>query len=274
MAVWAIPFFMVVPGDYANWLLPWYDHIVETGPVGAFAHRFSNYTPPYLYLLSASTLLPLSPLLAIKLVSALGGAWLAYAVYRLAGPRAAAFSLFLPTVIINVPILAQADAFWVAPCTLAVCAALRRDTLWTGLWAGVGFAFKAQAIFTAPFVIGTMLMLRAPPRHWVTPVLVYAAAMLPAWLAGWPASDLALVYMRQAEWAPPGATAFISTAPNIWAVLRLDEQWAETHLWIGLAAAGLGAVLYLRWFRRFGVLGGAAVSEAMVPFFLPGMHER
>ena len=272
LAVWAIPFFMVVPGDYTNWLLPWYEHIVHAGPVAAFAHPFSNYSPPYLYLLSLSTLLPLPPLMAVKLVAVVGGLWLVYAVYRLAGTQAAAFSLFLPTVIINVPVLAQADSFWVAPCVLAVCAALRRDTLWTAVWAGVGFAFKAQAIFIAPFVLGTIM--RAPLRHWLAPVGVYLAAMLPAWLAGWPTWDLAMVYIRQERWAPPGASAFVSTAPNLWAVLRLDHEWAATHFWIGFLLAGLATLVYLRWFKRFHLVAGAALSAAMLPFLLPGMHER
>jgi Gpi18-like mannosyltransferase len=210
--------------------------------------------------------------MAVKLVAVVGGLWLVYAVYRLAGPQAAAFSLFVPTVIINVPVLAQADSFWVAPCVLAVCAALRRDTLWTAIWAGVGFAFKAQAIFIAPFVLGTIM--RAPLRHWLAPAGVYLAAMLPAWLAGWPAWDLAMVYIRQERWAPPGTSAFVSTAPNLWAVLRLDHEWAAAHFWIGFVLAGLATLFYLRWFKRFGVIAGAALSAAMIPFLLPGMHER
>jgi Gpi18-like mannosyltransferase len=272
VATWAVPFVTAVPGDYRAFLLPWYQHIVETGRIAAFAHPFANYAPPYLYLLSLATLLPLPPMFAIKLLSAVGAVWLAYAVYRLAGVEAAAWSFLLPTVVINVPILAQADPFWVAPCALSVCAALRGDTLWTAIWAGVGFAFKAQAIFIAPFVFGVLA--RAPLHHWLAPLGVYVASMLPAGLIGWPVSDLITIYFSQAHWARPGSSAFISTAPNLWAVLGLDHAFAASHFWLGFAFATVATLLYLRAFRRFDRLGAAALSAAMLPFLLPGMHER
>src|SRR5687767_2923417 len=73
------------PFDVRTFLIPWMDHIVAAGPVGAFAQPFSNYTPPYLYLLSLAS--PLASLItvtgAIKLVSAFGSLWLAWATWRL-----------------------------------------------------------------------------------------------------------------------------------------------------------------------------------------------
>jgi hypothetical protein len=41
-----------VTGDMRHYLVPWLDAILTRGQVGAFAEPFSNYTPPYLYLLA------------------------------------------------------------------------------------------------------------------------------------------------------------------------------------------------------------------------------
>src|SRR5438874_1293354 len=109
VAAWLPPFVAVVPRDYIDFLRPWYEHILSGG-IGAFDHPFSNYTPPYLYLLAASTLLHLPPLIAIKLLSTAGAAWTVYAAYRLLtivkAPHPLEGSLavlLLPTMTLNVP---------------------------------------------------------------------------------------------------------------------------------------------------------------------------
>jgi hypothetical protein len=68
-AVWYKPFLHYTPYDYSRWLGPWYRHILDVGPASAFSEPFGNYTPPYLYLLSAATLLDriVPPLISIKI---------------------------------------------------------------------------------------------------------------------------------------------------------------------------------------------------------------
>jgi Gpi18-like mannosyltransferase len=275
---WTIPFVLVRSGDYFAFLLPWYNHIVAAGPLGAFGQPFGNYTPPYYYLLSAVSQLGLPPLVAIKGLSILGALWLAFAISRLtAKPEAGAWSLLLPTVVFNVPFMGQADVFWLAPCVLAVAAAVRREPVRSALWASVGFAFKAQAIFLAPFVALVLIRRRAPLWSWLIPVAVYLAAILPAALAGWPLTDLLTVYLRQAAWHLPGEV-FISGAPNLWMLVRL----AAPHLYsvaLGIILAEMAAVAYVWRLLRadmnaHGLLTAAALSAAMLPFLLPGMHER
>ena len=162
VAAHAVPFFGYHPGDADHYVIRWYRHIVEVGRMAAFSHPFSNYTPTYLYLLSGASLLDpwLDPLVIIKLLSCAGAAWLAYAVARLLNALGAAHaieiaiaSLLLPSVILNVSVLGQADTFWVAPCVLALVAALEDRMPFVALWSGIAFAFKAQAIFFAPFVL-------------------------------------------------------------------------------------------------------------------------
>jgi hypothetical protein len=52
--------------DYHRFLSPWYDFIVNNGGFSALKYDFSNYTPPYLYLLTLAGYLPLPKLYAIS----------------------------------------------------------------------------------------------------------------------------------------------------------------------------------------------------------------
>ncbi|HEX8448587.1 MAG TPA: hypothetical protein VF652_03250 [Allosphingosinicella sp.] len=271
--------------DMRDFLLPWLGHIEARGPVGAFAQPFSNYSPPYLYLLAAVS--PLAEAIGgrsvIKGLSVLGNLWLAFAVYGLlkaAGARmparAAALVLVIPTVAINAALLGQCDAMWSAACVTAIACAIRRRLAWMLFWCGVAFAIKAQAAFCAPFVVAVLLQEKAPWHLWLIPPAAYLAAMLPAWLAGWPAADLATIYLRQAQWFD----ALSLNAPNIWAVVQqLRIPPAVPLDRIAFAAAGGGALLYVAIFARRRLdpermIAAALLASLLLPGLLPRMHER
>lgn len=270
-----------VPPDMRLFLFPWYQHILQHGPVGAFAEPFSNYTPPYLYLMAAGSLAHgmLSPLTVIKLLSVAGTGFLALAVADLmkaagAEARRAVFVFLLPTVVLNAALLGQCDALWAGACVFAVAAMIRGRTAASMIWCGVAIAFKAQAAFVAPFVIGALIGRRAPLWQWTIPALVYAALMLPAWLLGWPASDLATVYLRQFEYFDgPGSLS----NPWRWAAY-FARAAAPSFYIIGYAAAAASAVaigaLAARASRPKAMLTLALLSATALPFLLPKMHER
>jgi Gpi18-like mannosyltransferase len=103
-------------GDFRNFLEPWYDFIIEQGGFAALEYEFSNYTPPYLYLLIiASLLFPgFSKIFAIKLISIIFDFVCAFFVYKIVrvkypsgmAPVFAFFAIVLtPTVFLN-------SAFW------------------------------------------------------------------------------------------------------------------------------------------------------------------
>jgi Gpi18-like mannosyltransferase len=288
-ATWSIPFANYMPGDFINYVETWYEHIIAHGRIGAFAAPFGNYTPPYLYLLSAGTLFDgiLPPVLIVKLLAVAGTLWMAGAVYLLlieAGIRRpaelAAWSMLLPSVVLNTAFMGQADMFWVAPCVLAVRAALRKDPLRMVAWAGVGFAFKAQTVFLAPFVIALLIQMRARWYCWLIPPLVYMAMMLPAWLAGWPLADLLSVYLRQAAWRPEDGSSFSGNAANWWSIFAFISPTAANRSFaVGYALATVASIAYIWHVSRSAVskaqlLPAAALSAAMIPWLLPAMHER
>ena len=57
-----------VSGDYRTFLSPWYDQL-SAGGFKALGGDFSNYNPPYLYLILFATHLPLPKIVAIKVIS-------------------------------------------------------------------------------------------------------------------------------------------------------------------------------------------------------------
>ncbi|MGN6817157.1 MAG: hypothetical protein ACTHJR_00625 [Sphingomonas sp.] len=270
----------IVAPDLPEYVFPWFRHIVAFGPVGAFAMPFANYTPPYLYLLAAASMVTADPLVAVKSLSILSALCISLAMARLlrAAPgryEATLFVFLLPTVVINAAVYGQCDGFWTAACLLAVAAAMDERTVAMLLWCGVAIAFKAQSAFLAPFVLAVLTNRRVNPILWAIPIAIYALAMLPARLAGWPARDLATVYLLQAQHFNT-----IGTAPNPWAIVAAFAP-ARPLPWfvVGYAAAIVVAIGYVIVFARRrltppDLLRAALLSALLVPFLLPKMHER
>jgi Gpi18-like mannosyltransferase len=275
-------FWWTEPRDLSLFLRPWFDHIVRYGQVGAFAHPFSNYTPAYLYLLAAVSPLhgTIDVMYLVKLLSVAGTAFAAYALFDLikalgGDPKWAVLLFIAPSVVINAALLAQCDALWAGACVLAVAAMVRGLTVRSLIWCGIAIAFKAQAVFIAPFIIGALIGRRAPLWQWTIPALVFVAAMMPAWLAGWPAGQLAMIYPNQAGWGD-----FPSRLANPWILATVyAPATARAYYWLGFAAAGIAAIAVAALAsasaqnRRAMVLL-ALLSSLALPFFLPKMLER
>lgn len=184
-------------------------------------------------------------------------------------------SLLLPTMIIDGPTLGQCDGIWVALCLLSVAAAIEGRTLAMVVWCGIAFAFKAQAAFIAPFVLTVLLRHRANIVLWIVPPAIYSVAMLPAWLVGWPAFDLATIYLRQAEYFTT-----IGSSPGLWAIGAAILPREPTNLFvIGYAAGVIFSAIYVallcrRRLSREQLMEAALLSALALPFLLPKMLER
>src|SRR5690349_18156956 len=132
------------PPDMRIFLEPWMNHILRYGPIGAFAHPFSNYEPSYLYLLALGSLAHglLATMTIIKILSVAGTVFLTFAladVLKAAGmqARAAILALVLPSVVINDALLGQCDALWAGACIFALAAMIRGNMLRSMVWCGV-----------------------------------------------------------------------------------------------------------------------------------------
>jgi Gpi18-like mannosyltransferase len=281
----------VDPPDFDEFLVPWYQEIVSDGRVAVFAEPFSNYSPPYLYLLSAASLFDgiASPATIIRGLSVAIMIALAVTVFRFVRVTGsnqplsltlAAGLFLLPSLVINAVMLGQCDALWAAPCLMAVLAATQRKAAAMMIWCGIAFAIKAQAMFIAPFALGAMIALRPKWWVWLLPAAAWIACMVPAMIAGWPLSHLLTIYLGQAQ----HFAGLVSVGgPNPWLLLdyfSLDQSARDMPIAYGLAAAGGLATTLLTWAAMRSEASTAAVvrlallSALILPFFLPMMHAR
>lgn len=272
--------------DVTNDYVPWFNHVVSHGGWNAFSSPFGSYSPPYLYLLALATPLKgaLSDAHIIKLVAFVGMAMLTGSVWRLLRslnvPHAWRYALWVPavpSVMLNAGLLGQVDALYVAPCVMAVAAALDRRHVRMLAWCGIAVAVKAQAVLIAPFFLAIVIQRRVPLVQWLAAPAALFAMMLPALLAGWPIADLATIYFRQAG---TFSNDIARNAPNIWSFVGMIAPESAPRLF-GLAlAVALGACAWfvarmqIVRFDQAGLVGMAALAVLLAAGLLPRMHER
>jgi Gpi18-like mannosyltransferase len=272
-------------GDMTDALFVWYRELA-VGGFGALRTGFYIYTPPYLYLLWLATWTrsAVPPIVAIKGISILfdvgSGIWV-YKILRVQYREGtvpffgASVFFVLPTIVINSAWWGQCDSiftFFVLACFYAL---LRDRSLTAMVYFGIAFAFKLQAIFFAPFLLMLILKRRIAWHHSLAVPLAYVVLMVPAVWAGRPAVEALEIYIRQAR----EFHALSLKAPNLYHFISAD--WYSPALVVGVGLTGsLALVWAVGCARKISALtpevmaACAAVSVAMMPFFLPKMHER
>src|SRR5438270_12219015 len=76
-----VSLYPIETGDYTFFLSRWYDFIQTHGGFAALKYNFSNYNPPYLYLLALAVYTPIPKLAAIKTISVIFDGILALFTY-------------------------------------------------------------------------------------------------------------------------------------------------------------------------------------------------
>jgi Gpi18-like mannosyltransferase len=281
-----IVFLPVVSEDLIDYLLPWYDHILSQGLKDSIGGNFSNYTPPYLYLLGIATLTKgfLSATIAIKLISILFDLCNAFLVMRIVSIRtknenasfiAGGLFFLLPTVVLNSAAWGQADSIYTCFILASLFFVLKERPIPALIFFGVAFAFKAQAIFFAPFLLLLTLKRRIPWQGFLVVPVTYLVMMVPALLAGRSLSSVLSVYLTQV-----GTYRVLSMhAPNPY--LFISNDWYRPVLLLGSVIAVLVTLVWVigyNWkikeLNKEILLICAAVSVSLTPFILPKMHER
>lgn len=273
--------------DMTNFLVPWYNYILVHGRISALADNFSDYTPPYLYLLSIGSLADgwLPPILIIKVISVAAALFLACCAHvllkqvlrREPARIAALLTLLLPAVVIDSVAWGQCDAIYAGLVVLGLAFALQRRDVLAAAMFGAAIAFKLQAIFVAPFGLFLLLAGIVRLRSLVVSVATWCLLMLPAWMAGRPIRQLATIYLDQAD----HYKRLSLNAPNIWTYVqhfKLISYDNGTILGIAVAACVTLAIAAIAHRRRmtgnFDLMLIALLSCLAVPYFLPKMHER
>jgi Gpi18-like mannosyltransferase len=270
--------------DFAFFLLPWMEVIRHEG-VASIAGGFSEYTPPYVYLLNVAVLIEpvVGTVTAIKLINlpfVISCAWGIGALVREAsgdkdlGKIAAAVALICPSLLINSFAYGQCDAIFTSFLIWFVYFAVRSRPRLACLMFGLAVSFKIQAVFVSPLIVVLLLWRRIRPLHLLIIPATYIAMMVPAALAGRPWGRLLTIYLRQGDLMHDLSL----NAPNPWWFLRGIVDY-KVGLIAGLLAGGI-VVALLVWrsmkLQRTvaSVLLIAAVAAALLPWVLPKMTAR
>ncbi len=274
--------------DYFSSLKPWYGAISSRG-FSAFATAFSNYNPPYLYLLYLVVrLFPNAPaVMAVKLPAMLADFVCASLVFfivrseygerRVPALVAGMAVLFAPTVVLNSSFWGQADSLFTAGILAWTFLMMRGRPVWAMVCFGIALAFKLQAVFLAPVVVALALKGSIPWKSFLIIPGILILALVPSWATGRPILELVNIYANQAS-----QYEFITmNAPSAYAWLPGSKQvfnmFNGPGLIAGAAAAWLWCFVLYKSPRAISaplIVEVALAATLIVPFFLPKMHER
>lgn len=266
----------------------WYHQLLAAGRWHGLGKEIGNYNAPFLYVLMAAGLVPGPLIVKIKTIWMLFDVvlvWFTYKTVDLAWPGrrvalgAALVMAFLPTVVINASYYGQIDAMWACFALGGVYFLLRGRPWWGVSLCTVALAVKPQGIFIFPLLGLLALMGRIPWRSLLAVPAVYVALDIPAFLAGRNPIELLTIYSprRQDHWI----SGLTWRAPSIYAFIPAssDQTQAIKNLGYVFTAAVILGLYYVFLVRkveltRQRIVQAAALFSILVPFFLPGMHER
>ncbi|HEX2763518.1 MAG TPA: glycosyltransferase 87 family protein [Allosphingosinicella sp.] len=179
--------------DMVNFLIPWMEE-VRRGGLGGLSGEFSNYSPPYIYLLYlVSWRVPIiGTVPAIKLIGLPFVFLASAAIYGIVsdstGSRvraaAAAALWLLPTLMVNAFYWGQADIIYAAFLLWFVRWSIADRPGAAALAFGIALSFKLQAMFVSPLLLYLLLHRRLRPYHLALIPAAWTALMIPPSLQG------------------------------------------------------------------------------------------
>ena len=266
----------------------WYFRMSGLGVWRGLGVPIGNYNAPFLYVLAVAHYLPGPVIIKIKTAWMIFDVLLAFFTFKIVQLRwpgrrlpaaAALVMLLLPTVVINASFYGQVDAMWASFAVGGVYFLLRGRYWWGVSLCTVSFALKPQGVFIFALVALLVLAGHIPWRSLVAVPLVYVALDIPAIALGRHAKELLTIYSlsRQERNVPlltsraPSVYAFINTSANEVAAVR-----QLGYLFTAALVLGVCYVLVVRrvTLTRARIVTAAAFFAILLPFFLPGMHER
>lgn len=270
--------------DYIKYLNPWFDTFRSSGFIDGLKNVNSDYFPTYRYLLAFLSLFKGTSLQLIKYSSVIFDYIAAFGVYIILKNRfsvtkslfAATFFLFVPTVILNAAYWAQCDAMYTAFILFSLYFVLNEKFTLAFILLGVALAFKLQAIFFLP----VLLMLYFRKSFSILNILWVAAVPLIigipyVFLGKSPFFTLDIIKMQITRYG-----AYTMNAPSIYTWFFSNEYvipYATGGVLFAIAVIGMFTYLFLKTNKNVNdktVITLAAFITLLVPFILPGMHER
>lgn len=274
----------VITGDYIYFIGPWIEYIKTHGYFSSLKDDFYNYTPLYIYILVLIAKMGLNPLFLVKFVSVFFEYVAAFYIGKIAFLKlktnriiwvSLAVASIIPTVILNSSYLSQCDSIYAAFVVASIYYLLKNKQLMSVFFLGIAFAFKMQSVMILPFFF--VMMLKGNIRWYYFCIIpfVFIVSLLPAWFLGRPFVDLLNVYISQADHYQFLTLNF----PNLY--MWISDDFYEPVKFIGIIFTIILTLVTGYWlslkkicFNYENWIRLAFLSAILIPFVLPGMHER
>ncbi len=279
-----VALFPVETGDYVHFFKPWIKFIETHGYTSSLEYNFYNYPPTYIYILIGIAKTGLNPLYLIKIISIAFEFLAAYFIGKIAFIKyknalviwiSLAVIPLLPTVLLNSSYLSQCDSIYASFVFGSIYFLLKNKHFYSVLFLSLAFAFKVQSVFILPLYFVVMLKGKMKWYYFLTIPTVFLLSLVPASSFGRPFTELLSTYYSQAN-----QYRFLTDEfPNLY--IWFDNQNYEIMKLLGIIVTCsvtiiMGFVLkhkkykfnYEMWIQF------ALISTLVIPFILPGMHER
>jgi len=279
-----IMLFPFILGDYIVYFEPWVNFIKNNGYFDSLKYNFCGYPPLYTYILIIIAKTGFYPLYLIKIVSILFEYLLAYYVGKIAYMHnkneltvliAFTFVPLIPTIMLNGAFWGQFDSIYSAFVIGSIYYILKNKSFLSILFLGLAFTLKLQSVFILPFYFVLLLRGKVKWYYFGLIPIVYFITIIPTWLYGRTLFDLFSIYFHQTNYFEM-LTVFL---PNIYVLISND------YYEIGKVIGSLFTIFICLFFgiylssKKFNFSFETWVklgflSVVLIPFILPGMHER
>jgi len=282
--------FPIESADYYGFLQKWMIEIRLNGGFKSLGMEISNYTSPYMYIMTILSYISTNDLYALKLVSVLfeyiGAIAIFLIVYEITKSKRRAILgmaalLLSPTVILDGAYWCQCDMIYTCFLLYSFYYFLKDNSNKSMIFFAISFAFKLQSLFLLPFYMIMWLKRKTILlRHLLWVPVIYVASAVPAWIAGRDLKNVLSVYLGQSGYYPWGTLQY----PNIYALLgeaMPDMRHAEEVSGAGLymTVILLGCIAYYFYTKNVMLTEDVMVTLALFTvaitvYSLPHMHDR
>ena len=276
--------------DFFGFLKEWMQMIRENGGFRSLSMEISNYTSPYMYIMTFLSYVSTNDLYALKLVSIFFDYMAALAIFLIVLEMTGnikksilgmAVLLLSPTVILDSAYWCQCDIIYTCFLLYSFYYFLKDDSKKSLIFFAISFAFKLQSLFLLPFYIIMWLKKKTIQlRHLVWIPIIYFMSALPAWAAGRSLWDLLSIYLDQSGTYIWGTLEY----PNLYALL--GEAMPDMRHAAEVSGAGmyatimiLGCIAYYFYNKNVMLTQELEVTLALflvaiTVYGLPHMHDR
>lgn len=285
-----IKLYPIESADYFGFLADWMAQIKSIGAWKSLGKEISNYTAPYMCLMSLVSGFDNS-LYALKTISVIFDYIASIAIFLLVyelthNTRKAVLSMAIvllsPAVILDGAYWCQCDIIYCTFILYALVCFFKGKSVPCMVFLGAALAFKLQTVFILPFII--IMWLKKQKNISLLDLayvpFVFIIFQLPAIFAGKPIADALLVYFKQASQYPWGTLEY----PNIYALM--DELIETNHHMYEVGPAGnylaiilLGVVAYYIYTKNVSIDNNLTITIALftvaiILYTMPHMHDR